>query len=147
MDIFSEINWGVFEGDESSIIKSACMNSDVDLIGSLPGIMWTPKKQEQVEKLVIALRPIIIEEDDSEARKDLDEFWAAGKAMTPQIEAEFQKRLDLENRGKEEARDRELEKRGISRKKKEPVVEAEKKSKPKPIRKPTKKRLFRRSKK
>lgn len=97
MDIKKDISWKLFTDEERGMIMQCYKNGDWQNITCLPYVpVDTPERELELQKIVLALRVIEIDDVDSEVRKDLSKFWQDGNELTPEKEAEFQERLDVE---------------------------------------------------
>lgn len=115
------INWDVFSEEEKQELTQCYEAGNYKNLCCLPGVnIDTPEKEREIEKMVLDLREIDVD-DESAVKKELEEFWAdSGKEMTPEKEVEFQEKIDKEKEEAEAKREEEKKKAGIE---KEEVVE------------------------
>jgi hypothetical protein len=96
MNYLEDINWTLFSAEEKETILSAISNGDWQSLCCLPEVpIDTEDKEKEIEKIVIDMRGITCD-DESEVRKEMDDFWQKGGEMTPELEKEYQDKLNLE---------------------------------------------------
>lgn len=100
LDIENDINWSIFTPDEKEQLVACYRSGDLDNLGALPDVLITPDKELEIEKMVLDLREIDLDEE-SDAQAKVEKFWGEGGEMTPEQEAEFQKNIDKETAKKE----------------------------------------------
>jgi hypothetical protein len=128
-DLETSINWSLFTEEEKGLIKACYQNGDFYNLACLPGVeINTPKKEAEIEKIVMELMPIGSDDSESDVRKKIDAFWQTEEEMTPAKEAEFQKMIDDEKAAKKKQAKKEKEKTKKEKEEEKEVVEEEPKS-------------------
>lgn len=112
LDLDKDINWDIFTPEEEKQLRDCYNKGDLDNLAALPDILITPDKELEIEKLVLDLREIDID-DESAVHNEIEKFWGEGGEITPEQEAEFQKKIDKEQHQKE----------GVIRERKREVLE------------------------
>jgi transposase len=96
----------VFTREEREIIESMCASGHAnDIVGRIQ--IFDPEREYKLEAIIALLAPkeVVV---DSEVKKELEQEIAKGfKIETPEQEAEWQKKIDAENKKNEERANKE----------------------------------------
>jgi len=108
-NIEEDINWKLFNEEEKKQIIHCYSHDEWHNLCCLPGVeIDKPEKEQEIEKIAIEMRGIDIT-DESVVRDELEKFWAKGEQIdSPEKEAEWQKKIDKENKEKEDKLKEEL---------------------------------------
>jgi len=106
-NIEEDINWKLFNEDEKKQIINCYSTDEWHNLCCLPDVnIDSPEKEKEIEKIVIEMRGIDVTD---ESREELEKFWAKGDAIdSPEKEAAWQKKIDEENKAKEDSLKEEL---------------------------------------
>jgi len=102
-----KINWEVFSEEEKTALEKCLKEGNYNNLCCLPEVnIDTPEKEKEIEKMVLDLKEIDVD-DESAVKKEIDDFWASGEDITPEKEAEFQKKIEAEKAELEKNREEE----------------------------------------
>lgn len=101
-----DINWELFTDEEKEKLTECYNEGDYHNLTCLPYVaIDTPAKEAEVDKMAISLRVTSLD-SESEVRQELNDFWQdPANEMTPELEAEFQAKIDAELKEKQNAID------------------------------------------
>jgi hypothetical protein len=98
LNLEKDINWELFTSEEKEKLVDAFKSGETSALCCLPEVpINTPEKEKEIEKMVLELRGVSVD-DELRVKDELNQFWRDidTSTMTPEIEADWQAKIDAE---------------------------------------------------
>lgn len=126
LNLDSDINWNLFSEEERKRLSECYQDGDPKILVCLPEVpIDTPEKEKEIEKMVLDLQEVSMD-SESKVAEELNNFWrdVDTSALTPELEKEWQDKIDKEVREKQEAIDKQKQELGL-KSESEPILPLE----------------------